>query len=199
MRVPLWVWLGAMVVCVIHLLGKPRAMVFVRSSTTGKEYEVRRGPDAQRMADRLGTLELRLVAFLDGARRSMPGDPRIATIVMKWDGTLAEVEAQEEVAFSVDKSSISLCLRNAATGQPEDMNSSMFVLLHELAHIATSDYGHSTEFWSNMRFLLELAEKLGMYEYQDYSRNAATYCGHPLGSSPLTCVKQRTCTSLLRP
>ena len=199
MRVPVWVWLAAIVVGVVYLLSRPRNMVFLRSGVTGKEYEVRRGPDAQRMADRLGTLELQLVAFLDGARKSSPGDTRIATISRKWDGTLSEVETHDEVAYSMDKSSVSLCLRSPSTGQLEDTNTSMFVLLHELAHIATADYGHSPEFWSNMRFLLELAEKLGVYRYADYAANTTTYCGHPLGSSPLTCVKERTCTSLLSP
>lgn len=179
-----------------YFLVQPRTMVQVRSMITGKEYAVKRGPDSQRMADRLATLEMRLRRLLDGASASMPDDPRIAAIRRRWDGTLSEVEADQEVAFSVDKSSVHLCLRDQH-GRLEDLNTSMFVLLHELAHVATQDYGHSAAFWANMRFLLELAERLGLYTYHDYASKTTTYCGHPLGSSPLTCVKNRTCTSLL--
>jgi hypothetical protein len=159
-------------------------------------YTVKRGPEAQLIADRLALLEQRLARLLEGAASIMPDDPRIATIRRRWDGTLSEVEAAGDVAFSVDKTSIHLCLRDAQ-GRIEDLNTSMFVLLHELAHVATADYGHSPEFWANMRFLLELAERLGIYKYENYEHAGTTYCGHQIGSSPMTCVKQRTCQSSL--
>jgi hypothetical protein len=181
----------------MYLVWQPTLMVWVHSNVTGKEYEVKRAPDQQKMADRLAMLEQTLHALLTRANADIPSDARIRTIRTRWDGTLSETEASEDVAFSVDKTSVSLCLRDATTGQLEEYNASVFVLIHELAHIATSDYGHSPEFWQNMKFLLELAEKYGVYAYQDYSAKSTTYCGHPLGSSPLTCVKQRTCSSLL--
>jgi len=180
----------------MYLVWQPTDMVWVYSSITGKDYEVKRAPDQQRMADRLAMLEQTLHTFLDRANAAMPSEPRIQTIRSRWDGTLSETEASEDVAFSIDKTSISLCLRDSL-GRVEEYNASVFVLIHELAHIATSDYGHSPEFWENMKFLLEVAEKNGLYTYTDYSAKATTYCGHPLGSSPLTCVKQRTCSSLL--
>lgn len=186
----------ALALVALYFLLQPGTMVGMHSSITGKQYMVRRAPDAQQMADRLAMLELRMRSLLDGASRMMPDDPRIKTILRKWDGTLSEVSAADEVAFSVDKSSIHICLRNAQ-GEIEDVNSSMFVLIHELAHVATRDYGHSPEFWANMRFLLELAEQLGVYRYENYDRSTTTFCGHPLGASPLTCVKNRTCTSTL--
>lgn len=180
----------------IYLAGRPKTMTAVRSNITGKEYMVRRGPESQLVADRLATLEQKLHRLLDGGASLMPGDPRIQAIRARWDGTLSEVEASDEVAYSVDKASVHVCLRNSA-GQIEDLNNSMFVLLHELAHVATADYGHSPQFWANMRFLLELAERLGIYVYQNYDSTATTFCGHPLGASPLTCLKRGTCSSAL--
>lgn len=185
-----------LVVAALYVTFRPRDMISVRSSITGKEYSVKKMPDAQQMADRLATLEQRMQRLLDGARALMPDDPRIAAIRRRWDGTLSEVEASGEVAFSVDKRSIHVCLRNKS-GAIEDMNTSMFVLIHELAHVATADYGHSHEFWANMRFLLELAERLGIYTYENYDTSTTTFCGHMLGASPLTCVKRGTCTSSL--
>lgn len=185
--------LGVLAVCVMF---RSRDMVGMQSNVTGKQYSVRKAPDSQAMADRLATLEQRLHQLLDGADSVVPGDPRIAAIRRKWDGTLAEVEASDEVAFSVDKASIHVCLRNSA-GAIEDLNTSMFVLLHELAHVATPAYGHTDEFWANMRFLLELAERLRLYVYENYDAAATTFCGHPLGASPLTCVKDSSCQSTL--
>lgn len=176
---------------------RPRNIVMVHSAVTGKSYAVKKGADAQVMADRLATMELKVRELLDRASSIMPQDPRIVTIQRKWNGTLAEAEASDEVAFCVDKSAIHVCLRNSQ-GTIEDLNTSMFVVIHELAHIATTSYDHTTEFWANMRFLLELAERLGVYTYENYDTSQTTFCGHPLGSSPLTCVKHGTCTSTLR-
>ena len=188
--------LVCLLVLAAYFMARPRAMTTVRSNITGKQYVVKRAPDSQVMADRLALLEQRMQRLLDGAASLMPDDPRIAAIRRKWDGTLSEVEAADEVAFSVDKTSVHVCLRDG-TGRIEDLNTSMFVLIHELAHVATEDYGHSTQFWANMKFLLELAEQLGVYRYENYDSAGTTFCGHPLGTSPLTCVKSRTCDSSL--
>lgn len=188
-----WLIVAACVLAAL-LLALPTTMTTVRSDITGKSYTVKKAPDSQLMADRLATLEQRMHRLLDGATAIMPDDPRLSAIRRRWDGSLSEVEASDEVAFSVDKQSIHVCLRDRA-GAIEDLNTSMFVLIHELAHVATADYGHSQEFWANMRFLLELAERLGIYRYEDYDGSATTFCGHSLGSSPLTCVKRGTCAS----
>lgn len=181
-----------------YLMLRPSDMALVRSSLTGKEYAVKKAPDAQTMADRLAELEHRLRRLLDGGATLAPGDERLDAIRRRWDGTLSEVQAAGEVAFSIDKSSISVCLRDSR-GVIEDLNTSMFVLLHELAHVATADYGHSPQFWANMQFLLELAEALGLYVYENYDAAATTFCGHPLGASPLTCVKTGGCRSQMAP
>lgn len=193
----MYLCLVALVLAVAWVLLQPGDMVEVRSGV-GKAYSVRRAPDAQAVADRLAELEAAVHRLLREGERLVPGDPRLRAIRERWDGTLSEVEAADEVAFSVDKSSVHVCLRDSA-GRLEGRNASMFVLIHELAHVATADYGHSPEFWANMRFLLELAERAGLYAYEDYDSNRTTFCGHPLGASPLTCVKDRSCASLLPP
>lgn len=178
------------------LLAWPRTTVAVPSSTTGKPYSVRNQPDAQRVADRLAGLELRVRGFLERAERHSPGDHRLANIRKRWDGTLSETTDDTDVAYSLEKGSISVCVRGP-DGELESENTAMFVLLHELAHIATDTYGHKPEFWANMRFLLELAEVTGSYTYEDFDSQAATYCGKALHDSPLTCVKNKQCQSEL--
>lgn len=175
----------------------PRRMRWVTSELTGKAYHVKSGPDAGAVADRLALMELRIRRFLERARSYAPGDPRVANIVRRWNGTLAETPKDEDVAYSVAKDSISVCVR-AADGGLEPENTTMFVLIHELAHIATDSYGHAPEFWANMRFLLELAEATGSYTYQDFDHDLVTYCGRRLAASPLSCVKNGACGSSLR-
>ena len=64
-----------------------------------------------------------------------------------------------------------------------------------------SDQLNKVAFYSNSVIIAlqqELAEKLGVYSYENYDATTTTFCGTVLGASPLTCVKRGTCTSFLR-
>ena len=60
----------------------------------------------------------------------------------------------------------------------------MFVALHELSHIATETIGHTKEFWSNFKFLIENAKKIGIYNPQNYKANPQMYCGLKITDNP---------------
>lgn len=66
-----------------------------------------------------------------------------------------------------------------------DMNTTVFVVIHEIAHIMTKSVGHNKDFWDNMKFLLENAIKLGIYTKEDYKNNPKKYCGIMITDSPL--------------
>lgn len=189
-------WFLAVALALWYL--RPRTMIWVTSSVNGKGYLVKNMPGHDAVADRLAVMERRIVDFLRAARREAPGDPRIQNILARWNGTLGETPRDEDIAYSVAKDSVYVCVRaRDDPGRLEDMNTCMFVLLHELAHVATDSYGHEPEFWANMRFLLELAEATGFYEYQDFDNTRVSYCGKELGGSPLACVKDGSCPSQL--
>lgn len=63
-------------------------------------------------------------------------------------------------------------------------NDTMFVLLHELAHIMSKSYGHNTEFKNNMDFLVKQAVKLQIYTPVDYTKSPINYCGVKISTTP---------------
>jgi hypothetical protein len=68
------------------------------------------------------------------------------------------------------------------------MNTVMFVVLHEMAHLMTEQLStgkHTSEFWANFRRLLEDASKIGVYSPVNYSRTPVDYCGMQITDSPL--------------
>jgi hypothetical protein len=160
-------------------------------------YYVNNRPGKEQVVALLQKLQGRLHAFLQAAPTQ---DPRFQRIREKWSGTLAEIDGESQregsLAYSLNKDSIHVCVR-AADGSLADENTATFVLIHELAHIATHSYGHTDEFWNNMKYLLEVAEKLGFYRYVHHGKTPTTLCGHQLGTSPLTCVREKTCSSTL--
>lgn len=188
-----WVLLACLIAACV--LSMPSRMTFVRAAD-GNTYNVRRSSRAAEVAERLAVLQRECTRFLQDAALAFPTQPIIPRIQRRWNGTIAEVPNDDEVAFSMDKRSVSVCLRSKDTGQMESLNASMFVLLHELAHIATPEVGHTPEFWKNMKILLEMAHRLGFYKDDQHAPDA-TFCGHPLGQSPMACVRDRTCASEL--
>lgn len=58
-----------------------------------------------------------------------------------------------------------------------DINTMMFVLLHELAHVGSSSIGHTQEFLDFFRYLLKVAIRLDIYKDIDYASNPKDYCG----------------------
>jgi hypothetical protein len=53
----------------------------------------------------------------------------------------------------------------------------MYVAVHEMAHTACPENGHTPLFNDIFRFMLEEAVKIGLYQYDDYSRHPVFYCG----------------------
>ena len=52
----------------------------------------------------------------------------------------------------------------------------LFVIIHELGHIASKSFGHNDEFNRNFKWLLDEAQNVG-YTAIDYSVNPVKYCG----------------------
>lgn len=178
-----------------------------RPSTTtrqvnGKWYVVLNQPHADESAETLAALETRLAEFLELAEPLAPGDARLARIRARWKrhatrGGLGEADVRGggDVAYTESKDTVYVCVRDPASGRVENVNNAVYVLLHELAHVCTTEFGHTATFWANFRFLLELAERTGTYTYADHA--GTTYCGHPLGENVVKCVHAKTCDSLL--
>ena len=66
-----------------------------------------------------------------------------------------------------------------------DLNTLTFVALHEVSHIMTKSVGHTDEFWTNFKFMLEEADKEGVYKPVDYKETPVTYCSMEITDNPL--------------
>ena len=89
-------------------------------------------------------------------------------------------------AYSENKGQkIAFCLNKKKGGtEMIDMNTLMFVAIHELSHIMTLSIGHKQEFWENFKFLLEGATEIGIYVPEDYKENPKEYCSMMIKDNP---------------
>lgn len=79
---------------------------------------------------------------------------------------------------------IKLCLRDKKTGNFHDMNTLVFVNLHELSHLLDKEYGHNKSFWRGFQTVLEAAVELELYKPIDYKKYPTSYCGIKIYSNP---------------
>ena len=70
-----------------------------------------------------------------------------------------------------------ICLRSKLLKDIHDFNIILYVVLHELAHIASNNIGHDEEFKSNFIFILKIAIELKLYKQVDYEKYPVKYCG----------------------
>lgn len=168
-------------------------LTWVRSTIDGHTYQVQDRPDAQAAADLLARIRERLDRLRRHLEKMAPKDPRTARIVGHFHSDriseAPENEPEGTTSYSINKGEkIVFCLRRRGgpdAGKLEDINMMMFVAIHELAHIATEEVGHTPLFWENMAWLLEEAINTGVYTKQDFKTQPQKYCGVEVTSSPL--------------
>lgn len=93
-------------------------------------------------------------------------------------------------SYTQDKHILILCLRKKeknANGENElhDINTIMFVVIHELSHMMNNLWGHKMDFWILFKFMLMNSVECGIYTTVDYSKNPIVYCGLKIDYQPL--------------
>jgi hypothetical protein len=87
-------------------------------------------------------------------------------------------------SYVVNKEKMVLCLRDE-NGEIHDMNTLMFVVLHEVTHMMLDTWDHDKNFWSLFKTVLREAVDVGIYDPVDYAVSPKKYCGIQISSNPL--------------
>jgi hypothetical protein len=169
----------------------PGNLVECTSTIDGRSYRVQDLPDKQDAANRLSQVRIGLDKILHEYRQPeyFHDEPtQLLVQRLKIDHLMENDIASQYTSYSENKGErIVLCLRDK-TAEPYpliDINTIMFVTLHEMAHLMTVSSGHTQEFWTNFRRLLQDAMKAGVYTQVNYSRTPVEYCGMMITDSPL--------------
>lgn len=92
-----------------------------------------------------------------------------------------------DTSFVVNKGSkFAICLREKnETYNFHDIDILMFVVLHELSHLAIQGLGHDYEFWSTFKFILQFCEDKQLYYSINYNKYPQMYCGILVNHNPI--------------
>ena len=162
---------------------------YVKSTIDNTEYLVRSLPDKQEAADLLANIRKKLEETVEALKKTYPDDPRTKRLLQNFrsDKIKEGSENTKYTSYSINKGEqIVFCLRaKDSTKQLVDLNTMVFVALHELGHIATESIGHNKEFWDNFKWILRVAVKEKIYTFQDFNKDPKGYCGIQITDQPL--------------
>jgi hypothetical protein len=125
--------------------------------------------------------------FITELHKKIPNDERVIRLVKGFRrAEIEEAPNDDGSSYTINKGDlVALCLRHKTDGHPfHDNNTLLFVIIHEMSHIASISEGHNSEFITNFKWLLNEAKSLGYYEPIDYRKSPITYCGVKVTNNP---------------
>lgn len=159
---------------------------YVKSKVDERQYIVRKLSDRQKAADMLASIVKSCLKLIDHLVKKYPDHPDIKRLKKNFNPENVSEGSPENgyTSYSVNKGEkIILCIRQKHSDEFVDMNAVLYVSIHELAHLMTSELGHTQKFWDNFKFILQEAVEIGVYQKVDYAKNPVPYCGIKISSS----------------
>jgi hypothetical protein len=192
MNIALVILITILIILIVYLIVRyllaDNVTPFV-SKYDGDTYEIRKVGSTETMetaADYLAKITENINKLVDYMYRNELPDRETATrLYHRWSVCeLKETPSFEKsAAYTLNKSSeIRICIRNGK--QFENINTSMFVVLHELAHVMSIGFGHGEEFKDNFSYIVNTASNIGVYYPQNFNESPTSYCGVEINTTP---------------
>ena len=165
-------------------------LIYVKSKIDNKTYIVRNIEKKEEAADLLANVSKRLNILIEKFKEKYGNEnEKINLLISRFNSheIRESLPKANQTSYSLNKGErIVLCLRARNSKESlTDINTLMFVALHELAHVMSISVGHNMEFWNNFRFILAHAITWKIYNSTDYKKNPKKYCGIKITESPL--------------
>jgi len=173
----------------IYVEGLNNEVIYVKSTLDNNEYLVRNLEDKLDAANLMAQMKKRLLKLQTYLEEYHSDEKRVKRFIKKFnpDNITESTKNNKYTSYSINKGEkIVFCIRSRDDQEKLiDINTLMFVALHELAHIMTVSIGHTEEFWNNFKFILNKATAVNVYSAINYSKNPQKYCGITITDSPL--------------
>ena len=176
-----------LVIIVLYVQNHYNEVEYVTSKLDNRRYLVRKLPDSQQAADLLASINADLTRLVQHLLAKFSDDANVRRLFDNFNPSAVSEGSIDSgyTSYSVNKGEkIILCIRQRDDSFVEK-NVLLYVAIHEIAHIMTTEIGHTSLFWSNFRFILAEAIEIGVYIKVDFDRQPEDYCGIKISSSVL--------------
>lgn len=148
------------------------------------QYQVQNLESKQDAKLMLNIIHQRILKLRDFLRQNIDSFPEykpyINTFCKKIDNLILVENGPHSkyTSYTINKGDLmALCLRSGKSGKLHDLNLIMYVVIHELAHIACPDINHTPLFKKIFVFFLKVSMDIGIYQKVEYDINPHEYCG----------------------
>ena len=168
----------------MNYLNKQKNIKYETSKIDDRKYLVRKLKDSKDAANKLAELNGHIFKIIDHCQTTKKENIKLLKENYNPDTLSETIPGSKYTSYSVNKGEeIAICIRNK-DNTFMNINTILFVTIHELAHVMTLSTGHTKEFWNNMKYLLEEAEKINLYKPVNYNKYNESYCGMTINSTP---------------
>lgn len=180
-----------LLIILVFLKVSKKEVEYIKSDIDGKSYLVRDVKDKQQAANMLARIRSNLLLLNKHTLENIDKYSEFAQYINRVNVRVNDVvinESSEDsvyTSYSVNKGEqIVFCLRSKRSRTKiHDLNLMMYVAIHELAHIASPEYGHTDLFKKIFAFYTNTAIEIGVYKHIDFKNNPTEYCGLTISES----------------
>lgn len=187
----LFILIILMCYCIWYNIKEFNENVYVISNIDGQKYLIRGGKNKseyflKESANMLAEINRRVNLLIEHLENKYKGNHIIKHLKNNYNFNKISEAAYDtkHTTYTVNKSEMHICLRTRDQNEKVyDINLLMYVIIHELAHMCNYNIngipiiGHGREFKDIFRLLVIESISIGIYEYVDYSKKPAEYCG----------------------
>ena len=168
-------------------------LIYHIATVDNEQYFVRNLEDKSKAANTLATIKnniKKLVLHLNNNINQYNSEKEyINNLFMrtKQINIMETPDDEKNTSYTINKGEkIVICLRAKFLNEIHDINTIMYVVIHELAHVACPEYGHTPLFKKIFIFLLKESYKINIYIPIDYRKKPQDYCGMTINEYLLT-------------
>lgn len=180
------IFLLLLTIVVIYIKYQNHDVTYVKSDIDGEYYLVRDLDDKQQASNLLARIKKSIIMltnhlysnkdtkYIEYQQYIVQLHYRIKNVVV--------IESSEDsvyTSYSINKGEqIVFCLRSRRIkNQIHKFNLLMYVVLHEMSHVACPEYGHTPLFKRIFAFITGVSIEIGLYQKIDFANGPTEYCG----------------------
>lgn len=180
------IFLLILVVIVIYIKYQRHDVIYIKSDVDDEYYLVRDLADKQEASNILAKIKQNIIGLTkylyDNKDTKYIEYSSYITQLYERIKNVIVIESSEDsvyTSYSVNKGEqIIFCLRSRKIkNQLHKLNLLMYVVLHEISHVACPEYGHTPLFKKIFAFITTVAIGINLYQKIDFTHDPTEYCG----------------------
>lgn len=172
------------VIIVLYFNTQYNKMTYIRSDIDNQYYLVRDLDDKQKSSNILAKIKKNIFKLTKYVYSSIKKYPKMEQYIKQLNTRIQNVIITESTfnssytSYSVNKGEqIVFCIRTKGKYKIHDINLLMYVVIHEMAHVACPEIGHTPLFTKIFEFLCYRAIEINIYKKIEFKKFPKEYCG----------------------